>query len=203
MQNIQLTSWESFKTICITQKNLSCQYQESDDSYQIYGPDSGSIIWCSSIAKDGNEDQIDFEQNYKSAFNWAIGQRSYAFATGDFDFIGDGAFFICAAGQSKFADYLFPEDLYIDGGNIVLEKSVIGDWVEVGIFLPNKQDPLKTYIRQRFVPAAPTGSPSPNLIIKTPYAAKIPRGLILRLTYHSTGQEDVKIGINYDLHRAI
>ena len=72
MVTIELADWTSFKATCITVKNLSCQYAEQDDRYELYGPDINNITWHVSLLKDGGADQTNFEATYKSAFNGKI-----------------------------------------------------------------------------------------------------------------------------------
>lgn len=195
-------SWSEIKsTVAI--KNLTWQYDEVrwEDSYHIFAVD-GPIVYETRVFKDEGEECTDFETNYKSLANWAIGTRNYAFATGDFDFAGDGVFDTCTASQTKTIDYTFSEDLYVNGGNIVLEGSVLGDWVEVHVNHPTYGN-IKTYLKKRYVPASPVGQATPLLSINTAYAGKVLTGLRLRLIYHSTGSTDVKIAVNYDLHKPI
>lgn len=71
---LELSSWTSFKSICIAAKNLNCQFDEQSDRYELYGPDANGITWRVSLLKTSpaNSDQIDFETNYKSSFNGKI-----------------------------------------------------------------------------------------------------------------------------------
>lgn len=204
---IPIPLWATWKALCVTTKNLNNQYAESASGYSIVGPDSNGINWLVEVPKklaDGstNPDATDFEDTVKAACNFAIGQRPYAFATGDFQFIGDAAYDVCTAGQTKDIDYTFAQTLYVNGGNIILEGSVLGDWIEVNVIHP-VYGAIASYVVRRYVPSAPVGEPSPLMDIKTPYAGKIPAGLKLRLTYHSIGGVDVKIALNLDLHKAI
>lgn len=198
-----IEKWPDFKDRCIVRKNLAIQLLESETEYQIWayeGPDKYECTISKLSPPESN--QVDFEDNWKSKCNWATGVRSYPFASGDFDFLGDGMFDTCLAGQVKEIDYEFTEDLYVNGGMIVLEGSVLGDWIEVHVIHP-VYGTVKTYIKKRYVPSSPAGSPSPVMEVKTPYAGFIPAGLKLRFKYHSTGIVPVKIGVNYDLHKAI
>lgn len=197
-------TWPQFKAL-LAKKGLTIQCDEDvwDDSYYIFALDQHLVYECRLLKSETpSADQVDFETNYKDLANFAIGFRAYPFASGDFDFKGDASFDTCTAGQNKDIDYAFAEQLYVNGGSIVLEGSVVGDWIEVNVIHPT-YGAIKTYIKKRFVPAAPAGSATPMMEIETPYAGKIPAGLKLRLTYHSTGGTDVKIGINYDLHKPI
>jgi hypothetical protein len=202
MERIEISSWTEFKQICITQKNLNCQYGEHADSYDLYGPDCGAMLWCFTLPKTAGSDLTDFEDNHKDNFNWAIGQRGYAFSTNDFTYVGNAVYGTCTAGQTVDIDFTLPETLYTNGGDIVLENSVLGDWVEVHVIHP-VYGAIADYVKKRYVPASPAGHPTPVMAVHTPYAGKIPAGLKMRLTYHSTGGTDVKIGINYNLHKPL
>jgi hypothetical protein len=196
----------------IERKNLAWQFDESSKKYVVWARD-GMERYESELWKDGEgvvgldvqqnaADLADFEANHKAAANYAIGLRQYAFATGDFDFAGDVAEGTCQPGETIDLDYTFTEQLYITGGSLILSGSVAGDWIEVHVVHP-VYGAVKTYLKKRFVPAAPDGQASPIMELKTPYAGLIPAGLKIRTIYHSTGQTAVKIGLNLDLHRAI
>ncbi len=62
---MRLSSWSSFKTICITRKSLNLQYTDLGAAYSILGPDANQITWKIILPKkleDGsdNPDATDF-----------------------------------------------------------------------------------------------------------------------------------------------
>jgi hypothetical protein len=199
MTILELGSWAAFRDLCFTNKNLNNQFTEDGLCYDIYGPDANGLIWHVRFNK---TDATEFEASYKALCNFAIGARGYAFSTNDFTYKGNGVYGVCIAGQTVDIDYTFTETLYTNGGDIVLENSVLGDWVEVHVIHP-VYGAIADYVNKRYVPASPFGYPTPVMAVHTPYAGKIPASLKLRLTYHSTGATDVKIGVNYNLHLAI
>lgn len=73
--DIELSSWATFKSTCITAKSLNCQYKDAGDSYTMLGPDSNGILWLYTMPKDSGADQTDFETNFKSTFNGRIGAQ--------------------------------------------------------------------------------------------------------------------------------
>jgi len=208
----------------VAKKNLTWQYGEDlSNAYLAYATD-GFQRHEANVFKDVTkvsglsatevteavEDLADFEANIKPIANFAAGVRTNPFATPDFDYAGDAVYDVCPAGQATNLDYKLGEDLYIDGGVIVIEGSVMGDWVEAVVLdrdgtlpAPYTGATLKVYIKKRYVPASPVGGSTPIMAIKTPYAGKILKDLVLRVVYHSTGSLDVKVGVNLDLHRQL
>lgn len=75
-QIMELPTWAAFKSTCITTKGLPCQYSESTDRYELFGPDGNQFLWCYTLIKteEANTDQTDFESHYKSAFNGKLMQ---------------------------------------------------------------------------------------------------------------------------------
>jgi len=200
--NITQSTWANYRELLVL-KNPNWQHEEHADEYFLFFED-GAAVYDYTLKKSDppGVDQIEWETVYQPQSNFAIGSRQYAFASGDFDFAGDAVFNTCAPGSTKDIDYVLAEDLYINGGTIMLDGSVIGDWVNVDVIHP-VLGVVKTFIKKRYVPAAPVGISTPMMSVNTAYAAKIQAGLTVRLTYHSTGIVPVKIGVNYDLHRAI
>ena len=71
MSELELLGWLDFKEICITRKNLNCQFTETSSRYDLYGPESDGLLWHTAILKSDprNAFQVDFEDNYKVDFN--------------------------------------------------------------------------------------------------------------------------------------
>jgi hypothetical protein len=195
----ETVEWEAFKAL-LAKKNPNHQHTETNTAYGVWFDDGHTQYFCGLIK--GTAEADEFVADYLESSGWAIGSRSYAFATGDFEFCGDGTFGTCTSGQTLSLDYMLPESLYLDGGVIVTEGAALGDWIEVVIVHPT-YGVIKTYIVKRYVPASPAGHPTPLMEVKTPYAGLVPAGLKVRGIYHSTGGVDVKVGINLDLHRPI
>jgi hypothetical protein len=78
MKPIDLT-WSQVKTLLIS-KNLLLQYIEDVAIYTMFAYD-GPFSITTTIYKDGNPDQVDFETNYKTSANkplYQLGQQPFA-----------------------------------------------------------------------------------------------------------------------------
>lgn len=202
----------------IAKKNLAWQYDEDADKISVWALDGIARYGCE-LWKIGKEagginvtqnaaDLAEFNANYKSVSNYAIGHRSYAFATGDFDFAGDGVLASVPKGTLANIDYkilssAFPNGVYLNGGEMMTQNAVLGDWIDVAIVDKDSVTYpagtiLKTYIRKWYV------DPVKSLSVKTPYAGLIPASMYIRIRYTSVGTVlDPQVAINYFLHRAI
>lgn len=67
-------SWSDFKTL-VDQKNISIQYIEYIDFYELSLVDGSYVIGCN-LLKDAGPDQTDFEDNYKDNGNKVIKQKT-------------------------------------------------------------------------------------------------------------------------------
>lgn len=224
--SLELNSWTQFKQICITTKNLNCQFTESDRLYDLYGPDADGLIWHTNILKTdpAGSDQTDFETNYKTiAFNFAIGERSYAAASADFiadDDSFSGTFSKSPDGTPTTTEvyYQFTHVVYVSGGEFWTIGSGTGDKVIVDlvdkdgvVVIPASMGgngaatfPAKTvisaYIRSRLL------CPVDNFVrtFSRPYWAKPPVGIYLRIRGVIVNQtSDVTFSCNLFLHKPI
>jgi len=205
MQQIELSSWASFKDVCITRKNLNCQFAETEKEYILYGPDSASLLWVYRLAKaeSRGEEQIDFEDNHKTAFNWAIGDRPYPFSTSDFDLARDGVFGVLTPSENKLYYKIEEPGLYMNGGTMYCgDGFTFGDWAEMAIvdhdnLLGQGADfVLKQWVKKSY--PAKDG----KCEINTPYAGNPPQGMWIMITLHMQGTS-VPTAVNLNLHRAI
>lgn len=202
--------WSEFKAICIVKKNLSLQYTELGDRYEIIGPDAGGLAWSTTIRKNldngsANPDVEDFLTNVEPACNFAIGVRPYAFASGDFEFIPAMVKDICPAGESKSSYYKITENCRINGGKIVTDgKAVFGDWLEVWLVdHDNLFGAGVDFVLKKWVLSWGHDWKACSDTIIVPYAGTPPIGMYFMLTYHSTGAEPVGFMVNYFMHRPI
>lgn len=91
---------------------------------------------------------------------------------------------------------------YINGGCILQQNAVWGDWLEAQIIdIDNvlglgANTVLKHYIKKRYL------HPSDHCAsVNLPYAGEVPKDVYLRIKYHSVGIiNDVNLKINYFLH---
>ncbi|MGW8178847.1 MAG: hypothetical protein ACWGQW_08815 [bacterium] len=68
MQTISPTSWNEFKAITVTNKNLKINYEERPTYYNVYAQE-GLFLWEYCLLRDGNADVQDFEANVKPNAN--------------------------------------------------------------------------------------------------------------------------------------
>lgn len=206
---IPIDSWSEYRDLLI-RKNPNWQHKERDGYYRLFFTDGGdTYIFDMTKTDPASDDQAEWENVYMSRSNYAVGQRAYAFSTGDFEFNGDGVSFTARAGQATSVDFkiLSPgsKGLYINGGDFYTANSKVGDWIEVavvdtdGVLVPPGIPGLllKSWVRKWYV--SPSGSQS----IRTPYAGLIPGGFYLRVTYHSVGETPVDVALNLMLHLGI
>ena len=201
---LELTSWSDFKATCLTKKNLNCQFTEVPDRVDVYGPDADGLLWHTSFSKD-TADYTDFDANYRVSFNWAIGARPYAFATGDFEFSPKAVSDVCLHGETKSIFMAMCGTKYMNGGELITDgNAAFGDWVEVQVVDHDNllgygvDTVLKAWVAKWFV-----NWKSCHDSIMTPYAGLPPAGMYLRLIYHSVGASDVGFALNLLMHKAI
>lgn len=75
MENIGKTWAELKALVSPLVKNLALQYDEStwDDSYRVFAIEDGTVYYCRILKSDpANEDQTDFETNFRSACNGRV-----------------------------------------------------------------------------------------------------------------------------------
>jgi hypothetical protein len=207
----EMASWNDFKDLVVTKKNLSLQEKTfsggGKDFYEIWAEDGNARYYCIFQKKetpDDPSDQKDYEDNHQASANWAIGHRPYPFATGDFEFNGESTGLVTATKTTTTDhDFLISESLYINGGEIITEGSEIGDTCQFqvvdvdGVYAP-AGTVLKTWINKWGV------YPGKSQSIETAYAGVVPAGAYLRVKYTSIGvTNDVKLVVNYRLHRSV
>lgn len=138
------TDWEKFKTICIARKNLNIQSHDIGNSAIVVGPDGNEInhiIYLPKKLPDGsdNPDYGNFLSTVEPVCNFAIGQRAYASAAGDFQADDDsmfGTFEKAVDAQTpKITDlyYKFYHLVRVSGGEYWTTGAQRGDKVQVDI----------------------------------------------------------------------
>lgn len=208
--------WTDFKNICIVRKNLNIQYEDTQGTIHVVGPDANNINWEIYLPKQipdpnnpgqyiDNPDVADFNTNVKAATNWAVGVRPYAFATGDFIFAPNYSVEVCPAGEARSVLYQVTKKMYVNGGRLVTDgNSVFGDWVEFQIV---DHDNLLGYgvdtVLANWIPKWLVSWKASTETIQTPYAGSPPVGMYFRMTYHSVGNVDVHFSVNYMMHLPI
>lgn len=216
-RNKMLTTYANLKAL-VTQKNLTWQYLDAGDYYNVFAVDTGvmysATIYKSPLTVGGLDavaeqaNQTDFETNIEPLCNFAIGSRPYAFATPDFLFNASGIVATATHGTSTNIDFKVPGTLgefqYLNGAYAFTQNANFGDYVNVyvvdkdNILGYGANTVLANYINHWYI------DPSHELDITTPYAAKAPSGVYIRVEYVSTSTSvDVGIAVNFMLHTPI
>lgn len=221
MADFNYTDWSLWKSICVTTKNLNNQFVDNGDYITVVGPDANDInfvIMIPKLLEDGvtpNPDYTDFTTNVQPACNFPVGTRPYPFSTSDFTFDGEGISGVCTAGQTLTLDFQidptkYPNGQNINGGRAIHEGSVFGDYIECQVVDKSNLLPapytgavLSQWITSWYLPSSPIGTYAEPLALETPYAARVPAGMWLRLIYTSTGSANVNVAVNYNLHTPI
>lgn len=199
-----MMTWTDFKALCVVKKNLTLQYEESPTEYSIWAKEEQERYDCV-IGKDSppTVDQSDFESHYKTESNWAIGQRPYPFATGDFDYARDGVFEVVDSDDFDIWFKIWDSGLYMDGGFMYCgEGFVFGTWAEMsimdrdGVYAPAGTE-LKKWVRKSYIAA------DGKCEIRTPYAGNPPVNTWLRVRIHRAGTASFPVAVNFNLHKAI
>lgn len=218
-------SWADFKAICIARKNLNIQYEDLGPVVRVVGPDSNSINWVIILRKTqdddvtANPDYTDFLANVEPTCNWAIGVRPYWAATPDAQLAGKGFIMPCDK-----ATLLVPSKLttcyikwdwahYTNGGEWWTVGSVDGDKMVVDFVdkdnllnVPgfDANNPTVLVTPPYFDEWNVVGADRVKSKFETPYAAKPPQGMYLRIRYYAIGQlVDPKLYLNLFKHKPL
>lgn len=131
--------------------------------------------------------------------------RNEDFNANSLAFNGKGITGTAAHGTATNIDTAVTEDTVLTGGNLVLKDQCFGDTVDQQVV--DKDGivaPPGTVLRQ-FITSWNVADDVQiqGGIVAPGYPAKIISGLYLRLVYHSTCGTDVKVAINYLLHKVL
>lgn len=99
----------------------------------------------------------------------------------------------CSPGTTNL-DLTMPEELYVDGGIVIVDGAHTGDYCVFQVVHP-VTGVVEQFVNKWFVIPG-TGKMDVNV-----YRAKVPAGLIIRIIYNNTGSTDVECGINLRLHK--
>lgn len=213
MKEVKL-SYTELKAL-VAKKNLTWQFQEWSDKYKLFVIDTG-VAYCSYVYKspivvgglDSEQEQLnqdDFEENIQPIANFAIGGRSYAFSTPDFQFNGEGILVTATKNTSTNVDFQIPgaagSFCYINGAIVITKDAVFGDYAAASIIDKDNilgygaNVTLANYVTKWYI------NPATQSNFETPYAGKLYAGLYIRVSYTSVGLiVDPQIAINYKLH---
>lgn len=210
-----MKNWPDFKAWYIA-KNPNAQYKMSETQYHVYawdGPDYAECVLYRAppypIGVDEGDNATwleDFEANYKSACNWAIGVRPYAFCTSDFEFAADGVFGVLSEWTDNHADLwlkIEEANLYLNGGTLFIYAGfVAGDYASMaivdkdGVYYP-AGTVLKEWVKKRYP------KPDGTCELQTPYAGKPLINTYVRCRVTRADSSNRTVAMNLNLHRAI
>lgn len=228
---LNLSSWQSFSDICITKKNLNCQYADIERAYRLLGPDANAITWVYDMPKklaDGTDNpEVALFLVAEPAFNWAVGQRPYPASTSDFMADDDsfhGIFTKSPDGNPLVSEvyYKFDHTTYVSGGEFWTSGAKRGDSVICDLVDKDGVIPMPNAVADAY--QVPHGTPFPagtvlssyirsrrlcptdNQIMEfeRPYWAKPPVGIYLRVQGVILNTvSDVTFDCNLFLHKPI
>ena len=126
-----------------------------------------------------------------------VPQNISEFKTGALAFAAKGVFGVIPAGAEASIDLVLTDDVLLLGGRLHLENSKFGDKVWLRVLLPDLT------VAAEYVSGWYVGGIHQEVAVASPYPSKIPAGMVLRVTYQSTGASPVSLAVNYDLHNAL
>jgi hypothetical protein len=190
-------SWSEIKRLSDA-KAIPLQWVQIGDNYHIALVDGPFTISCLLPTDEADANTAQFVASYKAAGNKAVPQKSTALPNPeDFRFRGTAtAWTECPAGTTTDIDITpsATEDRWVSGGFIIHKDANAGDTVSFKVVHP-LANVVETYVPSWLLPPG-TGSQQIEV-----YPARIPAGVILRVSYTNTGATTAHCGINYLLHR--
>lgn len=112
----------------------------------------------------------------------------------NFRFRGNATSWVTCSPGTTNLDLTMPEELYVDGGVVIVDGAHPGDYCVFQVVHP-VAGVVEQFVNKWFVIPG-TGKMDVNV-----YRAKVPAGLIIRIVYNNTGSTDVECGINLRLHK--
>lgn len=196
---MQIYSWEAFKNT-VNVQNLRCKWVELENDYLISAFDNQFAIEITLPKTDPkNDDQIDFEENYKEQWTKPNVVRSVlTFGNEEWPELV-GFSFTAPKDSVSVHEFEFEKGYQLQGASAVFQDAVIGDHTRVEIFDKNNVlgygagFVLHVYAKSLHI--------FPNIFneFKDVDLAQLPvAGLFAKLTYTSVGtQNDVKVAFNF------
>lgn len=115
---------------------------------------------------------------------------------------GKGVSGTAIAGQSTNLDLELADDVLMTGGVFMAQNAAQGDKVDFQVLAPDGQGGhvvVAQFIKDWFLDPTVVQQPIP----KSAYPAKLVTGLILRVIYHSVGESNVWMAVNYDREKVL
>jgi len=184
IEKIQLSSWQDFKNL-LNSKKLWLQYARLNKQYYVFIVDT-SILYFNliDISDPRNEEQIDFEDNYKDTANRPL-NLSESSTTSIFG--GENCWGIVPADDpSGCIEWQFGYDLYFNKMYAIIkdaewvEGETTGDYVTVSIWMPTEEGDVHV---SDYSGKIPCWGNQPSGWMQGTGAGKLLAGLKLRVTY--------------------
>jgi hypothetical protein len=232
--------WQTFKNF-ISTRNLSIQYISFNGNYYMKGFDSFFTLECSlPLDRTSCDDTVDFEDNFKANGNKSPTQSIIVqsqptsvissmpdptpFAQPTYRTKRDAIPSLISVdpGNVGDIDYKLPTELYVSGGDIVIENAELGDYLVAYVedmdgMIPS---PYRTtlceawpvvakYINKTFIMVTQpgtilAGAMTTHTIDTYPLNAKITTGLYLCIEYHAVNSGLTRrIAVNYHLTKKL
>ena len=203
------TTWSVLKSFA-TSRSLSIQWVDLGTQYWMAAYDGPFNMECI-LNKDGGSDQIDFENNFKSAGNQTFSDssgipitRTRAFTNTDgFYFVGQGFSGVIPKNTTGTIDYKITQNLWLNGAQAIVKNGIWGDTCSFEVV---DKDNILGYgsnvVINEFVSnwSIIEDQQDQGLVI-LPYAAMLPANLYIRVVYVSTGStNDVQFALNLFVH---
>jgi hypothetical protein len=104
---------------------------------------------------------------------------------------------VVTAGQVGNLDLTLADDHLVTGGALIVSNAALGDKCHFQVLYNGVV--ANQYVTDWFMDPSISTQKTPEVL----YPAKIVAGLTLRVVYHSTGQNDVTVSMNYDLEKVM
>lgn len=154
-------------------------------------------ITVSALLQEGSEEYAEFESSYKAPPGRRVSMTLSSLSNPEnFRFRGTTtAWTQCPAGATAIDLPALAEERWVDGGEVVVKDANPGDWVTFSVVHP-------VYgVVETFVPSW-TVVPGTGRTTLSAYPARVPAGMILRMTYTNTvGGTTPGCAVNYRLHK--
>jgi hypothetical protein len=113
-----------------------------------------------------------------------------------------GASGVAVAGQTTNLDLTLSDDVLMTGGVFLAQNAAQGDKVDFQVLAPDGQGGyvvVAQFITDWYLDPTVVQQPIP----RSSYPAKLVAGLILRVIYHSVGENNVWMAVNYDREKVL
>jgi hypothetical protein len=204
MQTMEVSTWNGMTTL-INSKQLSVQYSDLGDRYDIYAPESDALLWHIVLLQDGGPDVTDFQNNWKPTANAPLEIKA---ASGRPERIApspqpnntiqrwSGARLpLTINGLTTIYNLFFDHPVYLAGGDYFGDNTNQDDRLTMYVTVPSQGLTVMLNVDNVSVP---TDNNMPRKMI-APEAMLFPLGVNLTLIFVSSGISNTATN-DYDLH---